>query len=303
MSALNATQSVAMRPEDNSTSALNTQIGGAVTWLQLVQADMQARPPDLPTFYFGVGREPFLRAGCPVNRCYVTTDRTEVPYQEVDALVWIPLSPDKSFPPPPYRSPHTRYVYFLWEPPCVEREDIERINGVFNYTMTFRRDSDIYNPYGTFGALASPRTHLRTKDYARGKTNLAAWFVSNCEARSGRDILEKELERYIPVDVYGNCGTMNCPRSSYEKCYERAAATYKFYFSFENSLCDDYITEKFFLTARYDILLVVFGLGAYEEVAPPHSFINALDFPSIRHLADYLIYLDRNDTAYNEYFR
>jgi hypothetical protein len=47
MSALTATQSVTMRPKDNSTSALNTQVGGAVTWLQLVQADMQTRPPDL----------------------------------------------------------------------------------------------------------------------------------------------------------------------------------------------------------------------------------------------------------------
>lgn len=47
---------------------------------------------------------------------------------------------------------------------------------------------------------------------------------------------------------------------------------------------------------------VVYGKTNYSTVAPPHSFINVLDFPSIKDLAQYLLYLDRNDTAYNEYF-
>ena len=42
--------------------------------------------------------------------------------------------------------------------------------------------------------------------------------------------------------------------------------------------------------------------GNHARVAPPHSFINVLDFPSIEALAHYLIKLDRNDTLYNEYF-
>jgi len=42
--------------------------------------------------------------------------------------------------------------------------------------------------------------------------------------------------------------------------------------------------------------------GSHAKVAPPHSFINVLDFPSIRDLADYLIKLDKNDAMYNEYF-
>ncbi|KAA0191242.1 hypothetical protein HAZT_HAZT001513 [Hyalella azteca] len=110
------------------------------------------------------------------------------------------------------------------------------------------------------------------------------------------------LSRYMQVDVYGECGTLKCPRYDSE-CIPRAAKIYKFYLSFENSLCDDYITEKFFAILKLDILPVVYGLGEYEKIAPPHSYINALDFPSIRHLANYLLYLDKNHTAYNEYFR
>lgn len=35
---------------------------------------------------------------------------------------------------------------------------------------------------------------------------------------------------------------------------------------------------------------------------PKSGYINALDFASPKHLTDYLIYLDKNRTAYNSYF-
>ena len=39
-----------------------------------------------------------------------------------------------------------------------------------------------------------------------------------------------------------------------------------------------------------------------EQLAIPGSFINVVDFESVEALAKYLIYLNSNDTAYNEYF-
>jgi len=54
--------------------------------------------------------------------------------------------------------------------------------------------------------------------------------------------------------------------------------------------------------ARFNLVPIVYGLGSYDTVAPPHSYINVFDFDSVRDLADYLLYLDGNDTAYNEYF-
>jgi len=79
--------------------------------------------------------------------------------------------------------------------------------------------------------------------------------------------------------------------------------TYKFYLAFENSLCFEYVTEKLFRQLHYDILPVVLDLhGNYAKFAPPHSYINALDYPSVEALANYLVLLDQNDTLYNEYF-
>jgi glycoprotein 3-alpha-L-fucosyltransferase len=74
-----------------------------------------------------------------------------------------------------------------------------------------------------------------------------AWFVSNCGARNRRLQYAHELQKHIPVDIYGSCGTKKCPRSTANKCFDMLDRDYKFYLAFENSNCKDYITEKFFV--------------------------------------------------------
>ena len=41
----------------------------------------------------------------------------------------------------------------------------------------------------------------------------------------------------------------------------------------------------------------------YTKLAVPGSYINVMDFKTVKQLAEYLQYLDKNNTAYNEYFR
>ena len=74
------------------------------------------------------------------------------------------------------------------------------------------------------------------------------------------------------------------------------------FFSFENSNCDDYVTEKFFKVLNLDVVPIVFGGANYSEIAPEKSYINAAGFESPKELANYLKYLDQNNTAYAEYF-
>ena len=80
--------------------------------------------------------------------------------------------------------------------------------------------------------------------------------------------------------------------------------TYKFYLAFENSVCNDYMTEKLYRTMRMGgIIPVVLGGANYSQLVPPHSVINVMDYSSPRALAEFLYKLDRNDTLYNEYFQ
>ena len=54
------------------------------------------------------------------------------------------------------------------------------------------------------------------------------------------------MQEYVPVDIYGKCGNLSCPRTKTDECYEMIERDYKFYLAFENGLCVDYVTEKLF---------------------------------------------------------
>jgi len=53
-----------------------------------------------------------------------------------------------------------------------------------------------------------------------------------------------------------------------------------YYCSFENSICDDYVTEKFFKVLGYNIVPIVLGGANYYKIAPNKSYINVRDFES-----------------------
>ncbi|XP_069169703.1 uncharacterized protein [Procambarus clarkii] len=95
-------------------------------------------------FYFGFGREPFVRAGCRVSTCTTTADRTAFPLRDVDAILWHIPSRDMTFPGERWR--HTRYVFWMLESPANMHRTIKTFAGVFNWTFTYRLDSDFPMP-------------------------------------------------------------------------------------------------------------------------------------------------------------
>merc|ERR1712032_531008 len=74
----------------------------------------------------------------------------------------------------------------------------------------------------------------------------------------------------------------------------------KFFLAFENSICTDYVTEKFFRTLSRLIVPVVLGGANYTRLAPPGSYINALNYPSPFHLAKELKRLAEDGQSYKE---
>ena len=57
---------------------------------------------------------------------------------------------------------------------------------------------------------------------------------------------------------------------------------FQFYLSFENSLCADYITEKFFKVLQYNVIPVVMNGANMSTIAPPNSYIDMKDFANIK---------------------
>ena len=52
-----------------------------------------------------------------------------------------------------------------------------------------------------------------------------------------------------------------------------------------------------------NVVSVVMGGADYAKLVIPGTYINVLDFKTVKQLADYLQYLDKNNMAYNEYFK
>lgn len=251
--------------------------------------------------YFGSGSLPF--ENCEVKSCFVTSNRNYVKIDEFDAIIFhgaeYSLKKDGK---PVNRSSHQRYVFFDMETVANRATDSKVLVHFYNWTLTYWRKSDIYFPYGYFIEEETNYT-IPDVNYLKNKTKSVAWFVSNCKSKSNREAYVKELQKYIDVDIYGKCGTKTCSRSTEQKCYEMLERDYWFYLSFENSFCEDYVTEKLYHLIKYNIVPVVRGLGNYEELAPPFSVINTADYESPKDLANYLFNLKNNSVEYLKYFQ
>ena len=64
----------------------------------------------------------------------------------------------------------------------------------------------------------------------------------------------------------------------------------------------DYVTEKFFNLLPYNVIPVVLNGADMSQLAPPHSFINVMDFKTTEELALYLHTLDQDDKLFASYF-
>lgn len=274
----------------------------------------------------GVGNESFRRNGCPVWQCqvfdYLDLERDEsLQVGDFDAVVFHDPTWGRDFEVPTRRSPHQRYVFWSQESPAFRVDNqLGKLDGFFNWTMTYRWDSDIVHPYGWMVPLNSSAVPMNPEpaqlkgllaqtraegavNYAKGKSRLVAWIVSHCDSAGGRDDYVQRLKEYVDVDIYGKCGKLQCNRSDDGACRRMVERDYKFYIAMENSYCLDYMTEKLFEQIHYNYVLIVVDLhGNHAQFAPPHSYINAADFPTVKDLAEYLNMLDQDDALYNEYF-
>ena len=202
-----------------------------------------------------------------------------------------------------------KWIFLSHETPHWDVNNVYKpYDGIFNWTATFSRDSDVFIPYKGYFKFDNPKEVTKI-NYPKGKTRLVAWAVSNClETRQNYAL---ELQRYINLTVYGYCGKNfknhgDCRREQQSavnvgSCAQEMAS-YKFYLAFENAFCHDWVTEKYWRTVTQNIVPVVMGANYDKGAAIPGSFIDVSDFNSIKELADYLLYLDKNDDEYNKYF-
>jgi len=255
---------------------------------------------------YGLGvSTPLIKEKCPITNCEITADKSRLNESDY-VLVHVNELKEKLSELPKQRPYFQRWIFLNQESPYYHRDYYE-FDNFFNLTATYTRDSNFPGEYERMTGLRwNPNDQIDTasinNDYLSNKTKFAAAVISNCQASNGRLNYINKLKKYIQVDLFGKCGQNECSRHD---CKQMIAKEYKFYLSFENSNCRDYITEKFFhiIGLNYNIIPIVYGGGDdYQYYIPKSGFINIKDYKSIKDLSSYLIYLDSNKTAYNSYF-
>eukprot|EP01132_Coremiostelium_polycephalum_P001320 gene1320-1666_t len=204
--------------------------------------------------------------------------------------------------------------YFNWTYIAASDADIhfmyysrEKVASNFlNTSESFEIERDVMKKKRSF------KEKYINKDNKPEQYPLVNWMALNCDTKySNRVEYIKKMMELIPVHSVGKC------LNNYEleenkdgrqsdvsfNSKREIISRYKFYFSFENSLCRGYFTEKIFHCYEAGTVPIVMMHPDTLEFLPRGSYIYVGDFNSAKELADYLIFLDENDEEYQKYFR
>ena len=168
------------------------------------------------------------------------------------------------------------------------------------------------------------------------KSKLALQFVSNCKTNSKREKYLDLLQKYGNLTIFGSCNNRPFPsnRSMNKQygtdslftttCYGLSNSGFKFkspsgvdrsinfhlftlnfsekhyfYLAFENSVCDYYVTEKFW-RLKHLIVPVVLKRSILSGIVDDEYFIAADDFESPEALIERLQYLAETPQEYKK---
>ena len=233
------------------------------------------------------GKVDFSKCRCRCEVDFFLFDDTDKLYEPTSGdAVLFQLQHLRRMGHPPVKHNGQVFVGVSKEPYISRSKFLKNFEYVFNWTMTFRKDSEIFYPYGRIKKRIGKAPAKNYSDIYRKKKKGIVWFVSHCITKSKREDYAKELGKYIDIDIIGKCGSDICGR--YDDCTEKIAEEYFFRFNVENSFHTDYVSEKLFENFPKDMIQIVGGSADYDSLVPPKTVIDINRFDSPADLADYL---------------
>lgn len=246
----------------------------------------------VPVFENTPGRQYFISRNCSFQNCFLTANRSffsDILYFDVilfDSLqIYVA---NRIFDIPSARSAKQLYIFMSNEPASMY-PITSFYNGFFNHTFTYKLDSDV--PWRfyvvrnrTSNMIIAPKMDAKWidikdmepisedfKSKLHNKNQAAAWLVSHCNTISRREDLtarlKTELETYnLILDIKGRCVDPDEPPCNYwnDRCH-RWVGDHYFYLAFENSLSEDYVTEKILTATKNFVIPIVFGGANYSR--------------------------------------
>ena len=201
--------------------------------------------------------------------------------------------------------------------PLNSKRVLEATRRKFNWTMGYRRDSDFVVTHGRFVKRRGDGKNYEHQlaQYMKTKSKTSTWLNSHCSTVGRREEYGRLLQKHMHLHIYGTCGktTKDCNPNNrfaeafgfssdgFGKCVKFLEKEYKFYMSFENTLCWDYVTEK--ALQKYMAYLFVPVVRAYANLTlfhPPGSVIDASEFHNTESLAKYINSI--NELRYKSFY-
>ncbi len=170
----------------------------------------------------------------------------------------------------------------------------------FDVTMTYRRDATIWCSYLSPDVAAAMRRPPQPKTE---KVPVACFQSNTSHTSYDRDGYLEELMRHVAIDCYGRAfRNRSLPEDRGRSSKLATCARYKFTIAFENSVDEDYVSEKFFDPLVAGSVPVYFGAPNIGRFAPANGcYINAADFADPVVLGTHLLALDADDVAYQTF--
>jgi hypothetical protein len=130
----------------------------------------------------------------------------------------------------------------------------------------------------------------------------ACFIARNCDSRSGRENVVKQLSKLISIDSLGEClNNAPWPPELDKSNTIGVINKYMFYLAFENSCAIDYTSEKIYNALAAGSVPIYYGNPRVLKLVPPNSVIQVTDYKSISELANHIKHLIANREEYLKY--
>lgn len=172
----------------------------------------------------------------------------------------------------------------------------------FDVRMDYHPDADVVCPY--YGGFKPEKVaqHIDPKK----KKNKICMLISSHVNESYREEYLAELMKYIEIDSFGRLYN-NRTMEGEDKGRESKIALYrqyKFVIAFENSILDDYVTEKLYDPLIAGAVPIYFGAPNVTDYLPDMScLVNTTHFASPKELAEYIELCYRDDSLYMKHHK
>lgn len=173
----------------------------------------------------------------------------------------------------------------------------------YDIEVSYRMTSDVPNPYFTFARgkqnlLEDPHSGWKEREKA------VVFIARNCKSTDHREELLKALQKYVRVDSVSNClHNKDWPTDIVPRTDKRGLLRhYMALLAAENSVEDDYVTEKVYAGLITGAIPIYYGARNIDQFVPPDSIIK-VPYPysnaSIREVSRKIQHVMTSEQEYN----